>query len=191
MLFSGKLVPVAPKSAGAREEEVVRPDTVLVTVEIPTGCRNKYEYDEDLGLFRLDRMLFSSVVYPTEYGFVRDTLGEDGDPLDAMVLVVEPTFTGCVILARPVGLFKMVDEKGLDHKVLCVPVSDPLWSAVDDLDHVPPHLLKEIEHFFSIYKDLEEKEVTVGGWEDAAAARSVITAAQDAFAAHLARGDST
>jgi inorganic pyrophosphatase len=164
------------------------PDSVLVTVEIPTGCRNKYEYDEELGLFRLDRMLFSSVVYPTEYGFVRDTLAEDGDPLDAMVLVAEPTFTGCVILARPVGLFKMVDEKGLDHKVLCVPVGDPLYVAVKDLDHVRPHLLKEIEHFFSIYKDLEEKEVTVGGWADAAAARKVIAAAVQAHADHVARG---
>ena len=154
---------------------------ILVTVEIPKGSRNKYEFDEELGLFRLDRMLFSSVHYPADYGFVRDTMGEDADPLDAMVIVGEPTFTGCVIAAKPVGVFKMRDEKGLDHKILCVPVSDPQWNWVEKLEDVPGHLLLEIEHFFSIYKDLEMKKVGIEGWEGLSSALRVIDEAQRRF----------
>jgi inorganic pyrophosphatase len=154
---------------------------VFVTVEIPTGSRNRYEYDADLGMFRLDRMLFSSVQYPAEYGFVQRTLAEDGDPLDAMVLVAEPTFTGCAIEVKPVGLFKMWDEKGLDHKILCVPVADPRWNFLDDIPDVPPHLLREIEHFFSIYKDLEMKQTRVEGWESAEQAWEVIHRAREAY----------
>ncbi len=157
------------------------PDTLLVTVEIPKGSRNKYEFDPELGLFRLDRMLFSSVHYPVEYGFVRESLAEDGDPLDAMVITGEPTFTGCVIETKPLGLFEMRDEKGLDHKVLSVPLRDPQWNWMKKLDDVPRSLLKEIEHFFSIYKDLEGGSVTVQGWEDQAAATKVIEAARKAF----------
>lgn len=140
--------------------------SVPVIIEIPTGSRNKYEWDPALNRFRYDRMLFSSVHYPADYGFVPDTLSEDGDPLDALVLVAEPTFPGCYIEAKPVGLFKMVDEKGPDHKLLCVPVADPLWAGIDDIEEVPPHLLSEIAHFFSIYKSLEAKEVEVEGWFD-------------------------
>lgn len=148
--------------------------TVTVMVEIPKGSRNKYEYDKEKRVLRFDRMLFSAVHYPSDYGFIAETLAEDGDPLDALVLVWEPTFPGCLIEARPVGLFKMWDEKGPDEKILCVPVSDPLWNYIEHLADVPPHLLKEIEHFFSIYKDLEQKKVGVEGWEDRQAALKVI-----------------
>jgi inorganic pyrophosphatase len=141
-------------------------ETVLpVMIEIPKGSRNKYEYDKARGRIRFDRLLFSPVHYPTDYGFIEDTLALDGDALDALVLVWEPTFPGCLIEARPVGLFRMADEKGPDEKVLCVPIHDPHWNGITELDDVPPHLLREVEHFFSIYKDLEEKEVKVDGWE--------------------------
>jgi inorganic pyrophosphatase len=155
--------------------------SILVTVEIPKGSRNKYEFDEELGLFKLDRMLFSSVHYPADYGFVRDTLAEDADPLDVMVLVGEPTFTGCVIEAKPVGVFKMRDEKGLDYKILSVPIGDPQWSWVERLEDVPGHLLLEIEHFFSMYKDLEKKKVGIDGWEGLPEALRVIAEAQQRF----------
>ena len=142
---------------GHKKEQI----TVPVMIEIPKGSRNKYEYDKKKKVFRFDRMLFSSVHYPSDYGFIPDTLAGDGDPLDALVLVWEPTFPGCLIEERPVGLFKMWDEKGPDEKILCVPISDPLWNYIASLSDVPPHLLKEIEHFFSIYKDLEEKKTGV------------------------------
>jgi inorganic pyrophosphatase len=162
--------------------------TMTVIVEIPKGSRNKYEFDERLGLFKLDRMLFSSVHYPAEYGFVRETLGDDGDPLDALVIAGEPTFTGCAIEAKPLGLFQMRDEKGLDDKILSVPVQDPQWNWMETLDDVPQNLLAEIQHFFSIYKDLEDKGVTVEGWQDRAAAVRVIEAAKRAFREAEAKG---
>ncbi len=133
-------------------------------VEIPKGSRNKYEWDEELGAIKLDRFLFSSVVYPTDYGFIPEALGEDGDPLDAMVCVSEPTFPGCLIDVKPIALFRMEDDKGIDDKVLCVPLSDPAWSTMETLDDIPARLRDEISHFFSIYKDLEQKKVTVDGW---------------------------
>ncbi len=139
--------------------------TIPVMIEIPKGCRNKYEYDKERKVLKFDRMLFSAVHYPSDYGFIPETLAEDGDPLDALVLVWEPTFPGCYIEARPIGLFKMYDEKGPDEKILCVPIGDPFWNHIENLSDVPPHLLKEIEHFFSIYKDLEEKKVGIEGWE--------------------------
>ena len=154
-----------------------------VLIEIPKGSRNKYEYDEERKMLRFDRMLFSSVHYPSDYGFIPNTLGEDGDPLDVLVLVNEPTFPGCLIDARPVGLFVMYDEKGRDDKVLCVPVSDPLWNHIYSLDQVPPHLLDEIEHFFRIYKDLEQKKVKVEGWKGLDAAIKVIGQARLRFTA--------
>jgi inorganic pyrophosphatase len=146
------------------------PGEVLVVVEIPKGSRNKYEFDPATNRFYLDRMLFSAVHYPTDYGFIPETLGEDGDPLDALVLVGEPTFPGCVIRARPVGLFEMSDEKGPDAKILAVPVRDPEWSRIESLADVSPHLLREIVHFFAIYKELEGKTTRVGDWKDAEAA---------------------
>ena len=145
-----------------------------VTVEIPKGERNKYELDHKTHRIRLDRTLFTSMQYPADYGFIEETLGEDGDPLDALVLVAEPTFPGCEIDARPVGVFRMRDDKGIDHKVLCVPVSDPLWSPIVALKEVPPHLLVEIEHFFNVYKTLENKETVTDGWDDEEAAFSVV-----------------
>jgi inorganic pyrophosphatase len=132
-------------------------------------------------MFRFDRMLFSSVHYPSDYGFIVGTLAEDGDHLDALVLLGEPTFPGCVIEAKPIGLFKMKDEKGLDHKILCVPLYDPQWNHLDKLEDVPPHLLKEIEHFFSIYKDLEQKKTHVEGWEDVGSAWETIRGAREKY----------
>src|SRR4051794_21791979 len=136
-------------------------DRVHCLVEIPKGSRNKYEWDEELQAIKLDRYLFSSVVYPTEYGFVTESLGEDGDPLDAMVCVSEPTFPGCVIPVEPVALFKMTDDKGVDDKVVCVPCEDPNWSVVESLEDIPKQLRDEIAHFFEVYKTLEEKPVEV------------------------------
>lgn len=156
-------------------------ETVEVMVEIPKGSRNKYEFDHERQVFKLDRMLFSAVHYPSDYGFILDTLGEDGDPLDALVLLWEPTFPGCVIEAKPIGMFKMWDEKGRDEKILCVPINDPHWRHLENIDDVPPHLLLEITHFFSIYKDLEEKKVGVEGWADRDMAFEVIQAAQQRY----------
>lgn len=154
---------------------------IEVMVEIPKGSRNKYEYDPKTGRFYLDRMLFSAVHYPADYGFVLDTLAADGDALDALVLVGEATFSGCVIRAHPVGLFEMRDEKGPDEKILCVPVNDPQWNWVKTLSDVPQHLLREITHFFQVYKDLEAKWTEVGGWQDRAAAWEVIRASRERY----------
>jgi inorganic pyrophosphatase len=164
------------KSTGLLDEEEKM--NVTVMIEIPKGCRNKYEYDRERKVLKFDRMLFSAVHYPSDYGFVQNTLAEDGDALDALVLVWEPTFPGCIIEAKPVGLFKMWDEKGPDEKILCVPVFDPFWNYIESLSDVPPHLLKEIEHFFTIYKELEKKKTGVEGWKDREAAINVIKASQ-------------
>jgi len=150
-------------------------------IEIPKGSRNKYEYDYDKRMIRYDRMLFSSVQYPSDYGFFPETLAMDGDPLDALVLVTESTFPGCIIEVRPIGVFRMRDEKGPDEKILCVPVSDPLWNHISRLDQVAPHLKLEIEHFFKVYKDLEKKKVGVDGWDDEVAAIEHIKNAQRAY----------
>jgi inorganic pyrophosphatase len=133
-------------------------------VEIPKGSRNKYEWDEKVGAITFDRFLFSSVVYPLDYGMIPDTLAEDGDPLDAMVAVSEPTFPGCVIPVKPIALFKMSDDKGIDDKIICVPLQDPNWNTVEVLEDLPEQLRDEISHFFSVYKTLEQKEVEVDGW---------------------------
>jgi inorganic pyrophosphatase len=156
-----------------------------VIVEIPKGSRNKYEMDHDSGEIWLDRMLFTATQYPTDYGFVPHTLAEDGDPLDALVLLDEPTFPGCHIHARPVGVFWMQDEKGPDAKVLCVPATDPRWTYVADIADLPAFLLEEIGHFFDVYKQLEPgKETTTRGWEGVAAAEQAV---RDALAAHPVR----
>jgi inorganic pyrophosphatase len=147
-------------------------------VEIPKGSRNKYEWDDELGGIKLDRFLFSSVVYPTDYGFVTDTLGEDGDPLDAMVLVSEPTFPGCLIEVDAVAVFRMSDDKGQDDKVLCIPHSDPNWAFVEALSDLPDQLRVEIEHFFSIYKQPEGKEVVVDGWYERDEALRIVRESQ-------------
>jgi inorganic pyrophosphatase len=155
--------------------------TMDVFIEIPKGSRNKYEFDKQSKRIKFDRMLFSAVHYPSDYGFIPETLGEDGDPLDALVLVWEPTFPGCMVEAKPIGLFKMLDEKGTDHKILCVPVSDPNWNHLEQLSDMPPHLLKEIEHFFAVYKDLEEKKTSVEGWRDRAEAIQIIEEARKRY----------
>ena len=135
-----------------------------VFVEVPMGSRNKYEYDYERKAFVLDRMLFSAVRYPGDYGFLPDTLARDGDALDALVILGEPTFPGCRIPARVVGMLDMSDDKGPDEKILCVPDADPRWQHLQELQDVPDHLLDEIAHFFGIYKDLERKKVEVRGW---------------------------
>ena len=155
--------------------------SVNVMVEIPKGSRNKYEYDSKRRVIKFDRMLFSAMHYPSDYGFIVDTLAEDGDHMDALVLVWEPTFPGCMIEARPVGLFRMHDEKGPDAKILCIPLGDPMWNYIKTLDDVPPHLLKEIEHFFKVYKDLEEKKTGIEGWEGLESALKDIKEAQERF----------
>ena len=154
-----------------------------VLVEIPKGSRNKYEWDEELQAIKLDRFLFSSVVYPTDYGFIPDALGEDGDPLDAMVCVTEPTFPGCVIPAQVVALFRMRDEGKIDDKVVCVPLEDPNWNHVKELDDLPIPLRDEISHFFSIYKQPEGKHVKVDGWFPREQALQVIEEAREREAA--------
>jgi inorganic pyrophosphatase len=137
---------------------------LTVVIEIPKGSRNKYEFDHELGGIKLDRFLFSSVVYPTDYGFIPDTLSLDGDPLDVMVCVSEPTFPGCQIAVKPIALFRMEDDKGVDDKILCVPLTDPSWNKLERLEDISDQLRDEIAHFFSIYKDLEQKAVKVDGW---------------------------
>lgn len=143
-------------------------------IEIPTGSQNKYEYDEEQGVFRLDRVLYSPMHYPTEYGYLKNTLARDGDPLDIMVLTTFPTFPGCVIRSRVVGVLIMSDEKGEDEKLLAVPADDPRFDQVQSLDDIPPHILKEIEHFFQVYKDLEKKETHIVGWKGVETANQLI-----------------
>ncbi|GAB3033867.1 inorganic diphosphatase [Parafrigoribacterium mesophilum] len=149
-----------------------------VTIEIPGGSRNKYEVDHETGRIRLDRHLFTAMVYPADYGFIADTLGEDGDPLDALVLLDEHVYPGVDVKARAVGVFQMADEGGPDAKIISVPDTDPRWSAIRDIDDVPAHTRAVIEHFFRHYKDLEPgKFVTIDGWADAAEAEKIIAAA--------------
>lgn len=136
-------------------------------IEIPTGSQNKYEYDKENGVFRLDRVLFSPMHYPTEYGYLEGTLAEDGDPLDILVLTSFPTFPGCVISSRVVGVLVMSDDKGQDEKLLAVPTEDPRFKDVKTLDDVADHVKKEISHFFQVYKDLENKTTVIEGWKDA------------------------
>ncbi len=155
-------------------------ETVDVIVEIPAGSRNKYEYDHERHVIRLDRRLFTATVYPVDYGFVPGTLALDGDPLDAMVLVSDPTFPGCLVRARVVGVFQMHDEKGPDAKLLTVLAHDPNWDHVRTLDDLPTHLLDEIAHFFSIYKDLEPGKLTqIDGFAGLDAALAELRAARE------------
>ncbi|MFD2828007.1 inorganic diphosphatase [Leeuwenhoekiella polynyae] len=156
--------------------------TFDVLIEIPKGSRNKYEYDFKLKKIRYDRMIFSSMMYPADYGFIPETLALDGDPLDVLVLVTEPTFPGCVMEVKPIGVFHMTDEKGPDEKIICVPVSDPNASRLEDLSDLNPHLIKEIGHFFQVYKDLEKKKVDVGGFGDVNEAKEIIKQCIDRYA---------
>lgn len=159
------------------------PNTTFdVVIEIPRGGRNKYEIDHATGRVRLDRTLFTASVYPAEYGYIEHTLGKDGDPLDALVLLEEPTFPGVLIAARPVGVFRMTDEHGSDAKILTVPAKDPRWLRVRDVDDVPQHTLDTIQHFFAHYKDLEpDKFATVEGFGGRTEAEDVVAEAVRAF----------
>ena len=152
---------------------------VDVVVEIPRGSRNKYEFDHEHGIFRLDRRLFSATVYPADYGFIPETLGEDGDALDALVLLDDPTFPGCWVTARPVGVFWMEDDKGPDAKIICVPANDYRWDDVQGIENVPAPMRAEIDHFFSVYKMLEPgKHAATQGYDSAFAAWEEIKAAR-------------
>jgi inorganic pyrophosphatase len=157
------------------------PEIVNVIVEIPKGSRNKYEYDKRLGVIKLNRVLFSSLHYPGDYGLIPRTHYEDGDPLDVLVMINEPTFPGCVLEARPIGFFRMLDGDLPDDKVLAVPASDPLYSGIRSLEDVAPHFLREVAHFFGVYKDLEETRVKPLGWESQALAYEQIRHAADLY----------
>ena len=143
-----------------------KPGLINVLIEIPAGSKNKYEFDKDLQAFALDRVLFSSVQYPYDYGFVPNTLADDGDPLDGMVLMDQPTFPGCVIAARPIGMLEMIDGGDRDEKILCVPDKDPRYAQVKSLEDVAPHRLEEIKEFFKTYKNLEKKVTEILGWKN-------------------------
>jgi inorganic pyrophosphatase len=150
------------------------PEEVTAVIEIPFGSRNKYELDKATGLMKLDRVLYSSVHYPGDYGFIPRTLHEDGDPLDVLVLVKQQTFTGCMIEVRPLGLLRMLDRGEADDKVLSIPLHDPAYEEYFDISDIPQHSLKEVQHFFATYKDLEGKRVQVLGWEKSDVAMQVI-----------------
>ena len=157
------------------------PRVVNAIIEIQQGGSNKYEYDAELGVFRLNRVLYSAVHYPMGYGFVPRTLAEDGDPIDILVMTDSPTFPGCLIESRPVGLFLMSDEKGEDKKILSVPAVDPRYHEIQELSDMRPHRLREIEHFFSIYKELENKKVEILGWAGREAAYESIIKSMRAY----------
>ena len=159
-------------------DEVRQP--IEVTVEIPSGSRNKYEYDHERDRFVLDRVLYSSVHYPGDYGFLEGSLADDGDPLDVLVLISEPTFPGCVVRARPVGVLDMTDDKGHDYKILAVAHDDPRYEQAQTLEDVSQHLLREIENFFSIYKELEGRATEVRGWLGVNDAERIIETAREA-----------
>ena len=152
-------------------------DPIEVTVEIPTGSRNKYEFDHVRRRYVLDRVLYSSVHYPCDYGFIEGSLADDGDPLDVLIVIAEPTFPGCVVRARPIGVLDMKDDKGHDYKILAVAHDDPRWDRVDALEDISPHRLREIENFFETYKALEGRETDVSGWLGVDEAWQIIDAA--------------
>jgi inorganic pyrophosphatase len=159
------------------------PDVVRMVVEIPKGSSHKYEYSKELGAFRLDRVLYSPVHYPGDYGFIPGTFAADGDPLDALVLVEDPTFTGCVVEIRPVGVLNMVDQQQNDQKIIAVLNRDPVYEQVHTLDQIYPHLRRAIEHLFNIYKELEGRDTSTLGWGDPIQARNLITETRKAYLA--------
>lgn len=150
-------------------------------IEIPEGSRSKYEYDPQLGVFKLNRTLFATIHYPAPYGFIPSTVAPDDDPLDILVLTREPTFTGCVIESRAIGVLTMRDEKTLDEKIIAVPHADPFYSRLKDYRHLPGQQLDEIEYFFNRYKELEGKETAVIGWGNSKTAYQIIKRYHDAF----------
>jgi inorganic pyrophosphatase len=163
------------------------PEVVTAVVEIPFGSRNKYELDKKTGIMKLDRVLYSAVHYPGDYGLIPRTLHEDGDPLDVLVLVKEQTFPGCLIDVRPLGVLKMLDRGEPDDKILAVALNDPYYEEFFDIADIPQHLLKEIEYFFSTYKDLEGKRVHVDSWGKSEAAMQVIAESIERYNAEYMR----
>ncbi|HEV2210628.1 MAG TPA: inorganic diphosphatase [Verrucomicrobiae bacterium] len=160
------------------------PEVVHAIIEVPGGQANKYEFDKALHVFRLDRPLYASVHYPGDYGFIPSTVACDGDALDILVLLPQPTFSGCLIVARPIGALKMLDEKVLDEKVLAVAVSSPTHVAIHHYTDLAPHALREIEHFFSVYKELEGKRTEICGWLDARQTHELIRECHERFRSH-------
>jgi inorganic pyrophosphatase len=167
------------------------PEEINVVVEIPSGSRNKYEYDKALDIFTLDRALHSAIFYPGDYGFVPRTLALDGDPLDVLILVSEATFSGCLVTARPIGLLKMIDGGAEDDKVLAVPVGEPDFAEIHNHTQIFSHQLRKIQHFFETYKALEGKKTSVGPWTDAADARRIITESMQRFVDAGSNGKTT
>ena len=165
MLHMWRDLPAGPKA----------PEVVTAVIEIPAKSRNKYELDKETGLIKLDRVLYSAVHYPADYGFIPRTLSEDNDPMDILVRINEPTFPGCLIPARPIGVLRMLDRGEPDEKILAVPSDDPYYATYFDIGDISAHYLKEVEHFFQIYKDLEGKRVEILGWEDVTVAHRLIT----------------
>ncbi len=159
------------------------PEEITVVVEIPRGSRNKYEYDKSLDVFRLDRALHSPIHYPGDYGFAPQTHALDDDPLDVLILVSEPTFSGCIVMARPIGLLHMIDDGKVDDKILAVPVGEPEYGDIHNYTQIFPHVLRKISHFFETYKSLEGKTTSINGWSDASHARSTIVEASMRYAA--------
>jgi inorganic pyrophosphatase len=157
------------------------PEVVNVVIEVPRGSANKYEYDKELGIIKLDRVLFAAMQYPGDYGFIPSTLGGDGDPLDVVILSTHPFLPGVLVEVRVLGMLEMADDKGQDEKILAVPVDDPRWKEVQNLADVRQHILAEIEHFFLEYKTLERKKVTSEGWRDRAVALKTIEEAVARF----------
>ena len=157
------------------------PEVVRMFVEIPKGTANKYEYDGELGVFRLDRALYSPMHYPGDYGFIPGTLAEDGDPLDVLVLVGVPSFPGCLIEVRPVGLLNMVDQSEQDQKVIAVPKKDPRYTQIHTMDQIFPHVRRELEHFFTIYKELEGRVTRMEGWGGPHESRKAILDSRRAY----------
>lgn len=150
------------------------PDIIYTIIEIPKGSRNKYEYHKSAGIIKLDRVLYSSLHYPGDYGLIPRTYYEDGDPLDVLIMINEPTFPGCIIEARPIGVFQMMDKGQPDDKILAVPSTDPIFDGYTDISNIPPHFLREVAHFFEVYKDLEGARTAIVGWESAQIAKEKI-----------------
>jgi len=157
------------------------PQVINVIIEVPKGSRNKYEYDTNIGCIQLDRVLYSPIHYPGDYGLIPQTLSKDGDPLDVLVMVGEPSFPGCIVQARPIGIFKMLDGEEQDDKVLAVPASDPLYQDYLEIADIPQHFLAEVAHFFTVYKDLEGVRVTPLGWEGSESAQECISQAMTLY----------
>jgi len=188
--LAGVSEPVATEPAACPADGDLGACAVEVIIEVPRGSRNKYEFDHERHVLHLDRRLFSATVYPADYGFVPDTLAEDGDPLDALVLLEEPVFPGCWVRARPIGIFWMEDEKGPDAKIICVPLGDPRWDQVRDLGDMPAHLRSEIHHFFDVYKALEPgKSTSTTGFEGREAALGEIAASRARLLHHQRTGE--